>query len=248
MHAATAWALLFWFLLRYTFTPATLLPYGNCRIHPRFSICQGNRSTPSSFFGGATKQTSNCIERCSWVKVRPRFAGSISPRTGRRTFLKNKITIFSVFFYWNYSWLSNSSCSAASLGVTQFVPIWLPFVVILKSNLDIQHTSLRGYAQCVVLNLMLRCIFRHDPTLLWIWSLFVVILKSDLDIQHTSLSGWVPFVEQHLMLSCIFRCDPPLLWIWSLFVVLLMPNLDIQHTSLIGCTQFVVVNLMLNCS
>ncbi len=59
---------------------------GNCRIHPRFSIFHGRDPKLLKISGGAVYATSNCIDRCSCVNVRPSSDGAISPRTERNKF------------------------------------------------------------------------------------------------------------------------------------------------------------------
>jgi hypothetical protein len=100
-----------------------------------------------------------------------------------------------------------------SLGVTDYVTFIamtrVHFVVLLKSNIDLQQTCLRGWliVQQVLLSYSLvltNYVLFITMTLVH----FVVILKSDLDGQQTCLRG--QFVEQKVkkvMLWYSFRCD-----------------------------------------
>ncbi len=57
-------------------------------------------------------------------------------------------------------------------------------VVLLKSDLDVHQTTLRGLRWELALSSNLRCDQIHNQC----WSHFVVLLKSDLDVQQTGLS------------------------------------------------------------
>jgi hypothetical protein len=86
--------------------------------------------------------------------------------------------------------LKKCSCLGRALGVTNFqiweIQFWSHFVVLLKTDLDVQQTRLSSQNKCSCLAHAL------GVTNLQIWEIrfcshFVVLLKSDLDVQQTHL-------------------------------------------------------------
>ncbi len=54
--------------------------------------------------------------------------------------------------------LNKSSCLAPALGVTKFIRFWSQFIVLFKSDLDVQQTGFRGgFVEHTYLKRITRC-------------------------------------------------------------------------------------------
>jgi hypothetical protein len=85
--------------------------------------------------------------------------------------------------------------------ITIIAIIYLHFVELLRSDSDVEQTSLKGLLvePRLELNCHLMCFKIHDNTF---YELYLNLLKSDLDVQQTSPKGLL--VELRLELSCNF--------------------------------------------
>jgi hypothetical protein len=106
------------------------------------------------------------------------------------------------------SLLDKSSCLAPALVLSNvqllLMWIWSKFVVLLKSDLDVQQIHLWDWyaGQKLMLSSNFRCYQMYKCQRFW--SHFEALLKPNLDAQQTHPLG--QFVGQKFMLSSSFRC------------------------------------------